>query len=309
MSEKLSVGKDTAPGVSSDGAKNILQALSGKYQLCLHYQLSSWVISKKPLERYNKIQYAGAYARYLAAGKSRWSVHSPFLYELIEKVIRNKAHDQKLDPLLRWQEQLRGRHERLAWQELGAGKNVRHKRVSRIFRQTIRPFSQYRILSGLVRFSGAREVLELGTGLGLSTLALAAAGDHVRVCSIEGNKALYDFVRIHSTPYHSGNIEFIHGRIGSSLALILPKIAKADLVFMDGNHRYHPSIRYYDLLQPFLHESSLMILDDIHWSQGMEWAWEELSARPEVGLSVDMFHFGLLFFRKDLEKRHFILRY
>lgn len=261
------------------------------------------------MERYNKIQYAAAYARYLAAGKSRWSVHSPFLYEVIEKVIRNKTHDHKLAPLLRWQDSLRNNPDWLAWDELGAGKRRNRRRINRFYRQTVRPFSQYRILSGLVRFSEAREVLELGTGLGLSTLALAASGGHARVHSIEGNKALYDFVRIHSAPYHSGNIEFHHGRIGSTLALVLPKIGKVDLVFLDGNHRYHPTIRYYDLLRPFLHEASMLVLDDIHWSRGMEWAWEELSARPEVGLSVDLFHFGLLFFRQDLEKRHFILRY
>ncbi len=261
------------------------------------------------MERYNKFQFARAYARYLAAGKSRWSVHSPFLYELIEEVIRKKSYDHKLDSLLQWQDSLRGNPGRLAWEELGAGKKVNKKRIKRFYRQTLRPFSQYRILSGLVRFTKAREVLELGTGLGLSTLALAAGNDHVRVHSIEGNKALCDFVRIHSTPYHNGNIEFMHGRIGSTLALVLPKMKKVDLVFLDGNHRYHPSIRYYDLLRPYLHESSLLVLDDIHWSRGMEWAWEELSARPEVGLSVDLFHFGLLFFRQDLEKRHFILRY
>jgi len=261
------------------------------------------------LERYNKIQSLRTYVRYLAAAKSRWRVHSPFLYELIEEVIRNKSHDHKLDALLRWQEQLKGNSDWLAWKELGAGKRVNKKRINRFYRQTVRPFSQYRILNGLVRFTNARNVLELGTGLGLSTLALAAGNDHAQVYSIEGNKSLYEFLRIHTSSYHKKNIEFLHGRIGSTLALELPKIGKLDFAFLDGNHSYHPSMRYYDLLRPYLHESSLLVLDDIHWSQGMEWAWEELSARPEVGFSVDLFHFGLLFFRQDLEKRHFILRY
>ena len=143
----------------------------------------------------------------------------------------------------------------------------------------------------------------------MSTLALAAGNRQSRVSTIEGNESLFQFTRLHSRAYHEGNIDFHQGRIGSVLPVLLPVLNRVDLAFLDGNHRFHPTLRYYGYLKPYLHEKSVMIVDDIHWSKGMEWAWEDLSARPEVGLSVDLFHFGLLFFRSDMEKRHFILRY
>lgn len=38
-------------------------------------------------------------------------------------------------------------------------------------------------------------------------------------------------------------------------------------------------------------------------------AWTSLCARPEVSLSIDLYHVGLLFFRKEFKrKQHFILR-
>jgi hypothetical protein len=41
----------------------------------------------------------------------------------------------------------------------------------------------------------------------------------------------------------------------------------------------------------------------------MEAAWEEIKKHPKVTVTVDLFFFGLVFFRKEQAKEGFILRY
>jgi hypothetical protein len=51
-----------------------------------------------------------------------------------------------------------------------------------------------------------------------------------------------------------------------------------------------------------------MIFDDIHWSRGMQAAWEQIKQHPRVRLSLDLFYVGLVFFDPAFkEKQDFSL--
>jgi len=54
--------------------------------------------------------------------------------------------------------------------------------------------------------------------------------------------------------------------------------------------------------------NTILIFDDIYWSQEMTEAWREIYAQPEVTVSIDMYHWGLIFFRKEQRKEHFNIR-
>jgi predicted O-methyltransferase YrrM len=83
-----------------------------------------------------------------------------------------------------------------------------------------------------------------------------------------------------------------------------------DMAFVDGNHRYEPTVRYYRELLPAMHEYSVLIFDDIHWSKEMEQAWDEIRNDSAVTLSIDLFFIGLVFFRKEQKiKQHFVIRF
>ena len=57
-------------------------------------------------------------------------------------------------------------------------------------------------------------------------------------------------------------------------------------------------------------ESSVIILDDIHWSEGMESAWNIIKTDDRVLLTIDLFFFGLIFFRKEFQiKQDFTIRF
>jgi predicted O-methyltransferase YrrM len=80
------------------------------------------------------------------------------------------------------------------------------------------------------------------------------------------------------------------------------------ILFIDGNHQKEATLFSFEKLLPTVHNDSVMIFDDIHWSKGMEEAWEEIKAHPKVKVSIDTFQWGLVFFRKEQEKEHFVIR-
>ncbi|HSP12266.1 MAG TPA: class I SAM-dependent methyltransferase, partial [Salegentibacter sp.] len=81
-----------------------------------------------------------------------------------------------------------------------------------------------------------------------------------------------------------------------------------DLIYFDGHHTKEATLKYFELLLPTAHNESVFIFDDIHWSRGMEEAWEMIKKHPEVRVSIDTFYLGLIFFRKEQAKQDFIIR-
>ncbi|HBS53230.1 MAG TPA: hypothetical protein DD806_04430 [Flavobacterium sp.] len=53
---------------------------------------------------------------------------------------------------------------------------------------------------------------------------------------------------------------------------------------------------------------SFWILESIHANRVAEAFWSNLKSNPKVTVTIDTFHFGLVFFRKEQVEEHFILR-
>jgi hypothetical protein len=92
---------------------------------------------------------------------------------------------------------------------------------------------------------------------------------------------------------------------------ISPKRAELlyhQLIYFDGNHSKKATLEYFELLLPTITNQTIWIFDDIHWSSEMEEAWEIIKNNPKVTVSIDTFQWGLVFFRYEQPKQHFIIR-
>jgi predicted O-methyltransferase YrrM len=87
-----------------------------------------------------------------------------------------------------------------------------------------------------------------------------------------------------------------------------PKPKTQNLIYFDGNHSKIATLDYFEALLPTISNESVWIFDDIHWSPDMEEAWEIIKKHPKVTVTIDTFQWGLVFFRREQEKEHFIIR-
>jgi hypothetical protein len=58
-----------------------------------------------------------------------------------------------------------------------------------------------------------------------------------------------------------------------------------------------------------VHNGTILVVDDIYWSAEMEQAWERIKEHPRVTSTIDLFQLGIVFFNRDLHKKHYKMRY
>ena len=196
--------------------------------------------------------------------------------------------------------------------DLGAGShrtNARQRRVKDMAKSALKPKRQAELLHRLVRYFKPDTVLELGTSFGITTLYLARGTAHGNVTTIEGSPAIHAIAERNFTAADQRNIRSLLGSFDDLLPVVLSTTARLDLVFIDGHHAHEPTLRYFNLCLAKAHNDSIFIFDDIHWSLDMENAWEAIKVHPQVTVTMDLFHFGIVSLRKEQQREHFRLRY
>ena len=86
------------------------------------------------------------------------------------------------------------------------------------------------------------------------------------------------------------------------------QVESYDLIFIDGNHQKEATLNYFEILLSTTKNHSVFIFDDIYWSKGMTEAWESIKQHPKVTVSIDTFFWGMVFFRTEQVKEHFVIR-
>ena len=80
---------------------------------------------------------------------------------------------------------------------------------------------------------------------------------------------------------------------------------RIDLDFIDTNHTFDATLRYFDLMQSKFHSGTIVVVDDIYWSEDMHRAWDLLRERADVRVDIDVFGFGILIFNDELPKQSY----
>lgn len=253
-----------------------------------------------------------SWLRYAAAAKGRHGLHSPFMYRLADKVIYDKTPYPDYGLVEEQRRKLLRDQRLLTLTDLGAGShygNRKQKRVSALASNALKSPRMAQLIYRLVRDTRPGTVLELGTCLGITTLYLAKAQADARVITIEGCPQTAAVAREVFRSAKAGQIESLTGNFDEVLPGLLKTLPSLEVLFVDGNHRRDATLNYFEWCLPILHEDSLIIFDDIHWSKGMEEAWERIKAHPAVSVTADLFHIGLVFLRGGQAKEHFTLRF
>lgn len=195
--------------------------------------------------------------------------------------------------------------------DFGAGSRVSGKTnrsIGSIAKYSTTPSKFSRFLTKAINYYGYSNILELGTSLGINTLYMSSPSP-THVTTFEGDPTLAEIARKHFDNFGRENIDLIVGNIDKTLPEQLKTLGPIDIAYLDANHRYAPTLHYYELIQPLTHKKSMIVIDDIHWSKEMNQAWYELKNRSEVTLSIDLFEGGLLFFDPNIQKADYILKF
>ena len=252
-----------------------------------------------------------SYLQYLLRAKTKYYIHSAFVYELTEEVIYDQRRYYAFDDIAGVRGLLMESDKHILTCDYGAGtalgKGSATRRVRDIARTAAVPPSVGELLFRLVHHFQPQYVLELGTSLGLGTMYMAMAARTAQVTTIEGCTAtagfaaqLFDKMRLTNIAPHIGNFDDV-------LPKVLNALPQVDMVFFDGNHRYEPTLRYFEWCLPKISPDTVFIFDDIYWSSDMARAWQHIQAHPAVSVTIDLYRAGIAFFRTGQAKENFTL--
>ena len=250
-----------------------------------------------------------SYIKFLLSSSNQHGIHSPFVYELTTKCFYQRKKWAEYKTLSTIRKRLRDTNETISVTDFGAGSRVftsNERSISAIAKNAGITAKRQQLLFRLVRFLQPKQVLELGTSVGLATSALALGAPSARVLTVEGCPATMAVAKEIFEAFHLTSIENLNQTFEQFFAKKEP--LKYDLVFIDGNHSKDRTLEYFKALLPYCHNETLLIFDDIYWSEAMTEAWKEISAHPTVTVSIDTYQWGLVFFRKEQPKQHFAIR-
>jgi predicted O-methyltransferase YrrM len=249
---------------------------------------------------------------YWITANSRHAVHSPFVYALIERVLRDGRVPPTLHPVLKARQALSKRTDIVHVTDLGAGSHMQRREARSIARVLSTSSTNARTGLALLRlaeYMQAEYIVELGTCLGMGTLHLAHASTAKEVHTVEGCPQLQVLAKEQFQAFRTLNIIPHLGAFVSVLPKVLQDLPRLDLFFLDGHHQQDALLRYFSMALPKAHERSVFVVHDIRWSPGMCRAWQQIRAQERVTLSVDLGTMGLVFFLPGRAKQHFRLRF
>ena len=251
-----------------------------------------------------------SYLIFLLKSTNRHGIHSPFVFDLTLKVFRFKTdiNDSQIHESFR--KNLLTNNTLIEVTDFGAG--------SKVFNSNLRPINKIakyaglskrraKLLTNLVRYFNPKTVLEFGTSVGLGTAAMHLGNPKSKIITLEGCPNTLGVAKKQFEFFKFKNIETKIGEFESSLSSLNLKNT-IDFVYFDGNHQKDATLKYFEFCLQYINNDSVFVFDDIHWSKSMEEAWEEIKTHPKVKVTVDTFQWGIVFFRKEQEKEHFIIR-
>ena len=260
------------------------------------------------------IQLIIRYIRFLTVSKTRYRIHSQFVYDFINEVLRdNTSHPEYLE-LWNFRNNLISRNDIIETVDFGSGSGkakykTKHLSFGNLAKARSHRKRELELLFRIVKHKNPEVILELGTSAAISTAYLAKANPQSRIISVEGCANLVAEAQNSLKSIGVKNVELQTGNFDNILQSILDNEDNLDFVFFDGNHRKKPTIRYFNQCVELSNENTIFVFDDIHWSKGMEQAWKTIKMDNRVSVTIDIFWFGICFFRKGIEKQDFIIRY
>lgn len=252
------------------------------------------------------------FIRYAYQSKTKFKVHSPFVFSFINEVLESSKVNENSLPSKVINFYTKSEGEISIAGNAGQGSISIKKdntNVKSFLKQVSLPAKYGNVLAKMCEVYEVEEVIELGTSLGIST-AYLAMNPLVNVHTVEANSEIYDKAKRAFKHLGASNVNFINAKFDDVLKDFSELADSKKIIFIDGDHNKESCLRYFKACLNFIQEDAIIVFDDIYWSEEMTEAWYDIRSDERVSLSIDLFRMGIVFFRKEqLHQEHFQLWY
>ena len=252
-----------------------------------------------------------SYLKFLWNSKNEHAVHSPFVFQLVTKCFYDRKPKPEYQVLRNYRNSLLENKKTIEVTDFGAGSKVfksNSRQISKIAKTAGITQKRAELLFRITNYFQPESVLEIGTSLGLATSALALGNKKSKIITLEGCPETAKIAQDQLQKFNINNVESVAKEFKTYFENCQLSTVNYQLIYFDGNHSKKATLDYFEILLPTITNETIWIFDDIHWSKDMEESWEIIKIHPKVSVTIDTFQWGLVFFRKEQEKEHFVIR-
>ena len=252
-----------------------------------------------------------SYLKFLWNSKNEHGVHSPFVFDLVTNCFYDNKKYSEYIILEKYRNSLLQNKNFIEVKDFGAGSKVfksNKRQISKIAQSAGISTKRAELLFRIVNYFQPDSILEIGTSLGLATSALSLGNPKSKIQTLEGCLNTMTIAKKQLQLQNLNNIELINTEFSNYFKTNNAQPTTYNLIYFDGNHSKKATLEYFEQLLPTISNDSVWIFDDIHWSLEMEIAWKTIQNHPKVKVTIDTFQWGIVFFRTEQEKEHFVIR-
>lgn len=257
-----------------------------------------------------KFNYILRYIRHTITARNTggFGVHSPLIFNFIQYVLKEKHPYYIFREIEKIRRKNLNDHRKINVTDFGS-RESESREISEIASVAVKPAEQAQLLFRIICYFRSKKILELGTSLGITTMYMAAASSHESCLTLEGCSETANVARENFKKLGMNDIQLIECNISEQLEDIFKQYGSQDFIFIDANHRHDALIQYFDLCVNNCFDKSVIVIDDIYWSTGMQQGWTEIKNHPRVTTTIDIFHMGIVFVNPVLSKKHYKIRW
>jgi predicted O-methyltransferase YrrM len=246
----------------------------------------------------------------MSGHKKGHGIHSPFVFDLVSRVFRNKTNSDIVNRIEKVRKRLIKDRRLIKVSDLGAGSvkmKSEYRKVSDIAKYSPVTKKYGIFLSNMASEFGKGGIIEFGTSFGISTMYMAASVPEDIIYTMEGSPAIAEIAKANFASEGFRNTKVMIGSFDELMPEIIKKGVKPGMIFIDGNHRKKPVLEYFNKMVEISDSETVIIIDDIYNSREMAEAWSEIKLNQKVSVSIDVFRMGIVFFKKGIIRQDFII--
>lgn len=239
-----------------------------------------------------------SYIQFLWHSKNEHAVHSPFVFNLITQCF----YDVNRKP----EYAILNQNRISIIEKFGINTSATEKTGYKINKSNLLSKNQSKLLFRIVHYFNAIKILEIGNSCGLATSAMALHNKKAEIMVfLTEIRVRFDKLDVENNAKENATVSKIQSLDDFNGAI---KNKKFDLIFFNSDNYQNDILKYFTLLIPTQTNDSVWIFDKIHQTPKMEEIWKIIQNHQTVTVSIDTFDFGIVFFRKEQSKQHFIIR-
>lgn len=236
-----------------------------------------------------------------------YGVHSPFVYNLITKVIGERCPYYSFYDIELVRRQLLQRDTPVTYPDRRKKGKFRTRTVGQIAEREGIKAKHGALLFRLTNHFKSKQILQLGTSMGISTLYLTSCAPDIRCIALENIPAFASIARTVFEKAARNPVDLRTGSLRELLPQALKDMEKIDFLFFNTLSEPENNDWLFETCLKKAGEETVFVFEGIRSNRQMRMFWQNVCRRPEVTVTIDLYSMGIVFFNKRLHKKDYIV--